>query len=194
MTMGTMHWKDAYYAWLVAKRSRREDESVFFDRFARSYVDVDPPARVWDYVLGFCNERVRHHSVGPQLDPKEIATSLLTELWTKGPEIEDLVWFLYTLTHRRTIDAIRRIQQDRWEDSSLLETISGGLTDDEPALLLRAAQLIEQLPPDEAYVLIRVELDGASLGDVAQELGHIYNTVVQRHSRARRRLKPLLLS
>jgi RNA polymerase sigma-70 factor (ECF subfamily) len=99
---------------------------------------------------------------------------------------------------KRDVGLEQSLQAALAESSGRLEAFlaSGQPSPDEQAerheLLLRIAGALEQLPEDQRETLIRRDLDGASIAEVAQRLGRTRKSVAGLLLRGRRKLRELL--
>jgi len=177
-------------------------ETALFGRFLRA--KLESGARVDEYLLGCTEGHVRSQSVAAQLDSAEIFNTILIELHEHAPQIQHLPSFLYTVSYRRVLDAVRRVTRNRHKptpDQELMlliekaqpQTDPGRTVKGEREFLIQRLQIaLERLSPAYRYVILRRYFDGASLAEIASELGALYNTVVIQHRRALARLRKLM--
>lgn len=99
---------------------------------------------------------------------------------------------------KRDVDLEQSLQEALADSSARLEAFlaSGQPSPDEQAerheLLLRIADALEQLPEDQREVVVRRDLQGASIGEIAVQMARTRKSVAGLLLRGRRRLRELL--
>ena len=161
------------------------------------------------FVLHRATTEVDRQSIGHRLDPEVISQEILLDLWEKAPCVEgDLLAYLHGMIWHRVKDHVRRAVRNPHEPvpSEDLEWLGAkaaleegyGSADEErgqsdvDASWFELAIALNGLTEILRYVFMRHHFDGVPLKVIAEERQEIFNTVRQRHVRAKRRLRKLL--
>ena len=135
---------------------------------------------------------VRARTGDPELAADIVQESVLKALRAENTPTDDegvVTWFYRILRHA-IIDAHRRSSvRDKALDSYAAEAPAEVRPEDEKAVCQCVLKLLSELPPADATLLRRVDLEGESASEVARLGGKRINTVNVRLLRARRRLR-----
>ena len=133
--------------------------------------------------------------VGDRAGADDLVQDTLERAWTKlhlYRQGTDLRAWLFTVMHNVHVNRMRATRLTDPLDDEMPELASRGTQAD--ALLLRDLdRAIARLPADQRAVLLLVTLEEMSYEDVARTLGIPIGTVMSRLSRAREKLRALML-
>ena len=108
------------------------------------------------------------------------------------PPADDLRGWVFALMHVIYAREMRTAHADDGIDEPGQEPAGGGPIG--PLQLRELERALAQLRPDQRSVLLLVTLEGMSYEEVARSLGISVGTVIARLTRARRKLRALLLA
>jgi len=129
-------------------------------------------------------------------DP-ELAADLVQECLMKAMKADNvpedaegvITWFYRVLRHA-IIDAHRRKTTREQALEKLAQELPESVSpEDEKTLCQCVMKLLPALPPDDADLIRRIDLDGESTTEIAKETNQRVNTLNVRLLRARRRLR-----
>jgi RNA polymerase sigma-70 factor (ECF subfamily) len=133
--------------------------------------------------------------VGDRAGADDLVQDTLERAWTKlhlYRQGTDLRAWLFTVMHNVHVNRIRATRLADPLDDDLPELASRGTQSD--ALVLRDLdRAIARLPADQRAVLLLVTLEEMSYDEVARTLGIPIGTVMSRLSRAREKLRSMML-
>jgi RNA polymerase sigma-70 factor (ECF subfamily) len=133
--------------------------------------------------------------VGDRAGADDLVQDTLERAWTKlhlYRQGTDLRAWLFTVMHNVHVNRIRAARLADPLDDDLPELASRGTQSD--ALVLRDLdRAIARLPADQRAVLLLVTLEEMSYDEVARTLGIPIGTVMSRLSRAREKLRSMML-